>query len=487
MLYRLMRMTALIVGMIMTSASPASAWTAEELAELFCEYYDGVGCHFEDHHATYKFGPYSAVHKGNGKIRSAAAYCLLRDGDGSVVDATLGGAEDWYQFGAQERLHLTYAGKDPSNVYRVDGQRVMDLVLFGHTLTGVEIQDYAANFPTEKARPQKPACLKWTQVGAKKMCTTFAPALALRTGYYMTLDTFTYGWNVDVDEVIRDLSNLFGGPPLPDELQVSIGQEVPFIYYGTTELGGDDLILDDGLIPATAASGNEWGWGLPPDAVDPSSAHVSAELPIASLKFASLMLYATITLNDKYALREGPFITDPDTGQMDNPPTPEELTTSTHLAAETDIEVILEACVDFWLDEWCGDFAIVDVEDIAHEDPLNIITYSPRGNPRSVQWADGVASNDARDAIDHLNACLSAPAMIDEPEEMASPSDWVEFLGEVGASVEEHYEPCFLVEPVSSVASMQPSFKLCDSAGRVYDAIGGFTKKTASTRVRRGQ
>lgn len=488
MLHRIICHAVMVIGLVVAGTAPAFAWTAEELAETFCDYYDGVGCHFEDRHATYKFGPYSALHHGNGKIRSEAAYCLLRDGNGQAVNATLG--EDWYRFGTEERLHITYAGQAPTGFYRAEGQRIMDLVLFGHTLHGAEVQDYLADFPTELERPKKPACLQWTQIGKKKWCVRYAPALSLRTGYYMTLDTFAYGWDVDVDEVVRDLSAVFGGPPIPDELQLSLGQEVPFVYYGTTELGGNELILDDGLIPAAAFSGNEWAWGLPPDAVDPSSAHLSADLPIVSVKFASLMLYLDVTLNNEYQLREGPFITDPDTGLMDNPPNPEALTTSTHLAAESDLDLVLEACLDFgWFGEWCSDFAIVDAEHIAQADPLNIITYTPRGTPLSVQWADGVTAAGTRDAADHLNACLFAAPVIDEPEEMAAPGDWVEFLNDVAASVDEHFEPCFIVEPVNTVQFQEPSFKLCDDAGHVYEAVDGIRKKPEATSSprRRGQ
>jgi hypothetical protein len=465
------------------ATSPVGAWTVEELAETFCDYYDGVSCNFEEIEGAYKFGPHSLLTGGNGKLRAEAAYCLLRDGDGEKADGTLG--EDWYQFGAVSRVHVTHAGRDPATLLRLDSQHMTDLVLFGKTLTGVGSQELLTTFPIEAATPQKKGCKKWAQVGSQKVCAQYQPVWSDRRGYYMTLKTEAYGWEIDLDEVAGDLSTLFGGPPLPEGLEVALGQDVPFEYYGTTALGGTDLILNDGQIPSIAYSGNLWEWGVSPAAGDRDSLYLTIELPIVSTQFASLTLDGGILLDSYYALEEGPFYGDPDAGITDTPPPIDELTTSTHLEAGTDIELTLAACIDFgWFGEWCGDFLIVDLEDVAERDPLNQIAYTPRGQPLSSQWSDGTDSVAAGDVYEEITSCLNAATIEQESQETASPADWSQFFTDVGEEVDEHYGPCQITEPQNTVTIVEPSFKICDDRGNVYEPLGGFTKKITQAGVR---
>lgn len=466
-----------LVNLVLFFPQQSGAISLEELAETFCDYYDGVDCSFDEDHAIYKFGPHHAIYGGSGKIRSQSAYCLIRDGNGQMADATFGEADTWKHFGAQSRFHITYAGKDSTDLYRAEGQRVLDLILLGHTLEGAEVQDLLTNFPVEKEKSKRGPCKKWMQVGKKKICTQFDTSLSLRSGYYMPLDTHFYNWEIDVDEVLSDLSQIFGGPSIPDGFEMGLGQDVPFEYYGTTELDGTDLILNDGMIPSLAYSGNIWEWGRKPDE-ETATSYLNIEFPAATVRFASLTLLFDLELNGYYALEEGPIVNDPDTGQLDNPPDYDEKTTSTHLAGGTKVNFTLEACLDFgWFGTWCGDFNIVDADKIEKKDPLNIIAYSARGVPSHVLWANGQEAEGARDTHDQINACMNAEPLIQEPEEPATPADWLTFLTGVAQTADEHYEPCSITQPSNTVNYTEPGFKLCDSEGTVFETTDGFFQK----------
>lgn len=451
------------------------AYSLEELAELLCDNYDGVSCDFGSHEGIYKFGSHHLVHKGNGKIRSEAAYCLIRDGDGATADATVGDEGEWNHFGTQSRLHVTYAGVNEDGEYRAEGQRLLDLVLLGHTLYGAEVQDLLANFPIETEKVKNKTCKKWLQVGGKKMCGQWSPTLKSRKGYYLELDTNFYAWDIDIDEVAGDLSALFGGPPMPEGLEIALGQDVSFEYYGTTELSGNDLILDDGIIPSIAYSGNIWEWGHDPDD-DEVTSYLDIEVPVLDVEFASLTLFFDVHGNGYYALEEGPWVSDPDSGQLDTPLDYNEMTTSTYLAAETDVGFTIEACLDFIFDTWCGDFEVPILDESEQRDPLNRITYTSWGVPKNSLWASGDASDDNRAVTDEINTCLYAETVVQDPEEPAGPSDWVEFVEAVAQTAADHYSPCYVIEPQNTVVAQAPSFKLCDDGGHVFEATTFFSR-----------
>lgn len=453
-----------------------SSWTVEEAAEALCDNYDGIDCDFSEYHGDTKFGSTHAVQGGNGKIRSESAYCLIRDGNEQTADATVGGDEDWYQFGVKSRFHVTYAGKDSNGLYHAEGQRLLDLVLFGESLASIEVQDLQSAFPTEKEKARGGSCKKWLQVGKKKMCSQYGtPSLSLRTGYYMNLDTHEYSWMVDVDEVARDLFRV----EYPD-LEVGLGQNVFFDYSGQTLLSGNELILNDGIVPLTAPMGNAWEWGIDPD-YDPATTWVNAELPIVDFGIAEVTLEFNLDFHGYYALDEAPLGEggdlvggDPDQGQGNiGFPANADLATSTYLSGGMGIEVIAHACLDFgWFGEECADFEIVDVSEGEEREPMNEVVYTPQGAPLTARWANGDEADTATEVSGQIEACLAAPEIVQEPEEMADPADWVVFAGQVAEAFADHYEVCYIYTPPSPQVSYdEPSFKLCDDEGRVYEPV----------------
>lgn len=459
----------------------AHATSARELAELLCEYYDGLDCQFEEHASSYKFGSWHEWEGGTGKIRSQAAYCLIRDGDGAIASGTFGNEDDWYQFGAESRLHLVHAGKNSSDFYEADTQRLLDLVIFGHRLENIEVQNLATDFPTEKEKSKSGKCKKWLKSGKAKLCTQYLPGQpSFRTAYYLNLATESYSWKLGIDEVLKDLFEveLYG-------LEAEMGQNVPFAYSGTTELTAYENIMNDGVIPASAATDNLWTWGIHPD-YGLESTGLKAEIPVASFTPGEAKLVLDFDMNGFHALREGNSASTSETPVIN----PEQeypgsnsqnsnVATATYLAAGTELSLIAKVCLDFgWFGSWCGNFEIVKFDAMESHDPLNVVTYSTTGTPLSLMWADGTVSNGANAVASQINTCLSAPAIDQSPEEMSSPEDIAEFLSDVAQAFDEHYEVCDVFTPPSPQLSYdQPSFKLCDDDGRTYEAVNGNYEK----------
>lgn len=458
----------------------ARSLSVEELAEMYCEYNDGVDCNFSLYHGSYTFGSHHVTQGGSGKIRSDGAYCLIRDGNGQIADATFG--EDWYEFGTKSYLHLTHAGQDDTGGHRANGQRVVDLVVFGVPLRGAEVQDFYSTFPTEKQKGKSGLCKKWLKLGNTKMCTEWRPGVpSMRTGYYFDLDTHEYNWKVDIDAIAKEYFDVEVAG-----LEFALEQNVPFDYSGTTLLDEAAFDLNDGVIPLTANTRNAWQWGTEAE-YDPATSSLNLEIPVYSQSVASLRLFFGLTLHGYYALEEAPFdpngepsvLGDPDYGQGGVMVTGNEnQATMTHLEGGTGVEIIAKVCLDFgWFGTWCGDFVLVDAENMEERTPMNQIVYTPRGMPIYAEWSGGSTVDEAADINSQIETCLSAETISADPIEPASPADWVNFAGAVADEAAEHLTPCFVVAPNNTVEYTAPSFKLCDDEGRVYEATDGINEQ----------
>lgn len=455
--------------------------SVEEAIETLCDAADGVSCSYEQHSGTYNFGTLSLAPGGTGRIRSQAAYCLIRDGKDATASGTFGDDDDWFQFGAQSRFHLTHAGKDPDGAYRAEGQRLLDLTVFGLTLPNIELQDLAARFPTEKL-PGRPArCAKKAKIGKANVCIKFEPGQASpATNYYMTLDTEAYAWELNIATILKENFDVeFPG------FQMTLGQDAKFAYLGVTELSGSDLNVNDGLIPGAAGGPNVWEWGVDPQ-YDPATSRLDVSVPVTTTGAVRASLLLGLHLHGHYTLEEsidvnnpwGYSAYDPDgtyTGGYSASGSAPGGVTSTHLAGSTDLTLGAEVCVDFgWFGVQCGKFRILHFNETGRREPINYVSYEANGNPLYLQWADGSNFTGAaavHDAI--LTTCLNGPT-IDQPKaSLTDPNDIKDFMAAAGAVFEEHYHVCNQNNPPpAAVAQEDPMFHLCDDRGNVYAPIG---------------
>lgn len=481
-----------IIGTIavMMALHPATGftWDLEEVAEEVCGVVEGVSCSFDDHEGTYKFGPYDPVAGGMGKVRSQAAYCLIRDGDGARADATIG--QDWYQFGASSRFHLTHAGQGSNGVYGASGQRLLDLVVFGHTLEGAELQNLATVFPRENERGVRYRCAKKMKLGKASVCTKLVPYV--RTGYYMTVDTHSYDWALDIDQILSEYFSVsYPG------LEIQLGQHVPFLYGGSTELAGADLNLTDGVIPTIAGGMNAWAWGvLPVEASDTdlATSAFSVQFPAFTLGVASVNLGLAVDLQGHYSLREsgdpenpGAYTAtpnDPDAAQVadegNSINSPEGGVTSTHLRASAGIDFTATVCIDFgWFGTRCGDFEIFKDELLSDTDLVNMVGYEPDGDPLFLQWSGETTVVGTQAAQQGINACFSAPTIDQPAEEPASPQEMKAFTDAIQDTFVAQYTICQKnAPPPPTVAMEEPSFRLCNTLGEVLEPRDGLYQAT---------
>lgn len=454
------------------------AITPEGVIEEICDAVDVADCSFDDYSALYNFGK-TTLTGGAGKIRSNAAYCLIRDGQDAVADGTFGEEGDWTHFGTKSKFHLTYAGKDSDNIYRASGQRLLTFVLFDHELPNLEIQDLSARFPNEKKYTVKSSCKK---KGKFKNTCVGSMAIA-ETNYYLDLDTESYSWELDLATILSEVFGL-NWPGL----ELTVGQDVAFNYAGVTVLSGADTDLNNGIFPALAGAPNSWEWGLDPDYDQPTT-YLNAKFPVASAWAAQINLLLELGLNGFYKLLEGNNATgspdfsaaDPDGfyGGTSGTSTTEAGLTMTELAAKFGIEFVAQVCIDFrWFGTYCGEFPIIDFASVEDLEPLNFVTYEANGSPLYLQWADGTSATGADAVHAEITECLSAETIVNPPEEMADPTDIVDFLRDVGGSFVDHFHVCEKNSPPApTVSYTDPTFKLCDNEGHVYEAINGIYPK----------
>lgn len=469
-----------------TSTMPSFAyWNAEEAAEKICSASDVVDCGFDDSEAIYYLGSHSPLEGGTGKIRAQAAYCLIRDDRDAVVDASFGDSDDWYQFGAKSRFHLTHAGKNSQGVYSAKGQRLLDVIIFGHALENFEAQELSALFPMEEKSVPKPKCRKKIKVGNKFTCSQYEPTLSAGKGYYLNLKTESYYWEFDFAAILDEVFDIQW-----DGFAMTFGQNALFQYGGFSQLSGTALNLTDGVLPGINSNLNSWEWGVDPS-YDPDTTYLDVKIPVASAWATSVNILIDIGLHGFYQILEGNSsegpqdfsASDPDGYQTSASSTDGSVsggTTSTNLASGTDINVAVQVCINFgWFGTQCGDFQIlpnplIDSEVSEALDPINYVSYEANGNPLALQWQNGNTYTGMANVNTAIEACLAAPTIHQAPEEMATPTDITGFMHDVGASFDEHFFICEKNEPnAAAVAWDDPEFKLCDDLGHVYEAING--------------
>ncbi|GEM_PF-6620567 len=405
----------------------------------------GYTCELVQNHSVYNYGVYDPYRMGMGKTRGDAAYCLMRDGAGAEGNVLEG--NDWKKFGVKSGLNVIYAGKQPSNVYRVTAQRVLEIVLFGQSIR-TEVQNFNARFLTEQESALREYCFDegtdW--IGIQNLrCPLYH-----RMAGYLDLEVESVSLNYKVDA---------------EGFKVGLTQSLPFLYLGDTKLAAEAVNFSDGMIIEDAHFNNLWELGINPNANKDQTSLVKMESPLIHTPHFDFKLGVQVAAKGEYFLDE---ISDVENTQRDplklpsSRPIPNSAmgATRTHLSSAVDIHVGMQVCVGLDGKTVCEDFMIFNAQGKNTEQmPLNWISYSAGGEPMKAKFKQEAVMTDPEQIKAQVATCLAAAPLENDSQSSASPEDWMNFAKAIPQIVSVHFNVC---------QKSSSAFKLCDDQGKVY-------------------